>query len=175
MFREIPLYVFDHLVFQDKGVGTESEPAVTVPHEATNTREVPPAKLLLPRHVTPSYYRLRLDPYLDEPSPDGSNFTYKGQVSITIHCHNATNNVSFHAKGLQIGENISVTVLNETRTNTTATSGLTPSASTSAPPSTAVYSNTTSDPGECKVGLLTAPTDTREVPGSIPGATKFSA
>jgi hypothetical protein len=153
MFRQKLPYLLYDLIFQDKDIGTEAEPAVTVPREASNTSEntgVPAAKLLLPRDITPLYYRLRLDPYLDEPSPDGSNFTYKGQVSITIHCHNATKNVSFHAKGLEIGADMNVTLLNETR----ATSVLVSSVSTSAQPSTAAYSNTTSDEGACKYNVF---------------------
>jgi hypothetical protein len=126
---------------------------VTVRQEATNTSETTSAsaaKLQLPRDVTPMYYRLRLDPYLDEPSPDGSNFSYMGQVSITIHCHNATRNVSFHAKGLEIAGDVNVTLFNETSKTTTATSILASSASTSAPPSTVGYRNSTSDEGACE-------------------------
>jgi hypothetical protein len=149
-FHEIALVLLYNLVFQGKDIGTAVEPSVDVPHTAPNTSEdpgIPVDELLLPRDITPSYYRLRLDPYLEDPSPDGSNFTYKGHVSITIHCHNATNRVSFHAKNLEIGDDINITLSNETSTKTTASSILTSSASTSAPTSTAGHSNTTSDAG----------------------------
>ncbi|PNF24028.1 hypothetical protein B7P43_G08642 [Cryptotermes secundus] len=142
-----------------KDIGAENEPSVAIPHETPNTSEntsIPIAELLLPKAITPSYYRLRLDPYLDDPASDGSNFTYKGHVSITIHCHNATNSVSFHAKGLEIGENINVTLSNETNTKTTVTSVLSSSTATTAPTFTAVYSNTTSDAANTTSGPTSA-------------------
>lgn len=146
-----------------KDNGTEIEALVDIPHDTSTTSEstgIPAAELLLPRDITPLYYRLRLDPYLDDPAPDGSNFTYKGHVSIRIHCHNATNSVSFHAKDLEIGQDINVTLSNETSTKTTATSSLTSSASTSAPTPTAGYSNTTSDEAKTTSGTTNATTMT---------------
>jgi hypothetical protein len=79
---------------------------------------MPGTEFFLPKDVTPSYYRLELEPYLENPGPDGRNFTYKGHVSITIQCHSATNKVSIHAKNLGIGEDIEIKWLNDSALTT---------------------------------------------------------
>jgi hypothetical protein len=124
-----PIYAYSSewivtiLSFQSIDVGTATGPSVEAPDAVTNTKEeqsISAAELLLPKDVTPSYYRLRLDPYLEDAGPDGRNFTYKGHVSITIQCHNTTNKVSVHAKNLDIGEDIKIAVVNVTVATTTA-------------------------------------------------------
>ncbi|KAJ4432389.1 hypothetical protein ANN_21008, partial [Periplaneta americana] len=100
------------------------ETTTTAP-SGTSEKPIPVADLLLPRDITPSYYRLKLEPYLTELDPDGKNFTYKGHVSITVSCHNATNKVSFHAKGLNIGKDIKITLYNEPTKQTAVTHEIT--------------------------------------------------
>jgi hypothetical protein len=111
------------LVFQSTNISTTVAPSVEAPNRAPNIsvkQSNLADELLLPKDVTPSHYRLRLEPYLEDAGPDGKNFTYKGHVSITIHCHSTTNKVSVHAKDLDIGQDIKMAVVNGTAARSTA-------------------------------------------------------
>jgi hypothetical protein len=104
---------------------------------------MPEAEALLPTDVTPLYYRLQLEPYLEDRDPAGNNFTYSGHVSIRIQCHNTTNKVTLHVKNLQIGERINITLFNDTRiemTTTTKTTSAMTTASSTTPVSWPTYS-----------------------------------
>ena len=118
---------------QIKDARTENETSVEIPTTAANASAAPSisaAEALLPTDVTPLYYRLQLEPYLEDKDPAGNNFTYYGKVSIRIECHNTTNNVSLHVKNLQIAESINISLFNDTRIETTTTSALTTASST---------------------------------------------
>jgi len=104
--------------------GTENETSVYTPTTAANTGVTPSmseAEALLPTDITPLYYRLQLEPYLQDSDPAGNNFTYNGHVSIRIQCHNTTNKVTLNVKNLQIAERINITLFNDTRIETTTT------------------------------------------------------
>jgi hypothetical protein len=91
-----------------------------------------------------------LEPYLDDLDPEGKNFTYKGHATIRVQCHNATNKVSFHAKRLNIGEDIKISLLNDTAVQTEPTTALTTATTTTpvpAPTSTTRGNNVTSELG----------------------------
>jgi hypothetical protein len=112
---------------------TANGTSVNTPTTAANTGVTPSmseAEALLPTDITPLYYRLQLEPYLEDRDPAGNNFTYNGHVSIRIQCHNTTNKVTLHVKNLQIAERINITLFNDTRTETTTTSALTTASST---------------------------------------------
>lgn len=113
--------------------GTANETSVNVPTTAASTGVTPSmseAEALLPTDITPLYYRLQLEAYLEDRDPAGNNFIYNGHVSIRIQCHNTTNKVKLHVKNLQIGAHINITRLNDTRIETTTTSALTTGSST---------------------------------------------
>ena len=105
--------------------GTENETSVYTPTTAANTGVTPSmseAEALLPTDITPLYYRLQLEPYLENSDPAGNNFTYNGHVSIRIQCHNTTNKVTLNVKNLHIGKRINITLFNDTRIEKTTTS-----------------------------------------------------
>ncbi|KAJ9587526.1 hypothetical protein L9F63_028221, partial [Diploptera punctata] len=93
-------------------VGTDGNASVI----GGSITDAPPsaAKLRLPSDITPSIYRLKLDPYLEDPDPDGNKFTYRGTVSIVIHCVKSTNKVTLHSKGLKIGDTVTFSIYNDT-------------------------------------------------------------
>jgi hypothetical protein len=62
----------------------------------------------LPVHLKPIHYRLKLFPILDEFSED--NFTYTGEVKITVRCLSKTNKIVMNLDDLDITEQ-NVTVL----------------------------------------------------------------
>ena len=81
--------------------GTTNETSVNTPTTAANTGVTPSmseAEALLPTDITPLYYRLQLEPYLEDSDPAGNNFTYNGHVSIRIQCHSTTNKVTLNVK-----------------------------------------------------------------------------
>ncbi|XP_069686792.1 aminopeptidase N-like isoform X2 [Periplaneta americana] len=159
------------------GADGHSEPSsletTTTAPSGTSEKPIPVADLLLPRDITPSYYRLKLEPYLTELDPDGKNFTYKGHVSIRVSCHNATNKVSLHAKGLNIGKDIKIALYNESTkqtavtheitsamTPTTANDGTTPQTDSITPETTnatsaQVPADTTISPGNMTTPIIT--------------------
>ena len=119
-------------MLQITGTGTENETSVKVPTTAANTGVDPSmseGETLLPTDITPLYYRLQLEPYLEDRDPAGKNFTYNGHVSIRIQCHNTTSKVLLHAKNLQIGGHITISLFSDTRIETTTTSALTTASS----------------------------------------------
>jgi hypothetical protein len=114
--------------------GTANKTSVNIPTTAASTGVTPSmseAEALLPTDITPLYYRLQLEAYLEDRDPAGNNFTFNGHVSIRIQCHNTTNKVTLNVKSLQIGKRINITLFNETRKETTTTSALTAASSTS--------------------------------------------
>jgi hypothetical protein len=116
---------------------TANGTSVALPTTAVDTGEassISEAESLLPTNITPLYYRLQLEPYLEDRDPTGKNFTYYGHVSIRIQCHNTTNNVSLHIKNLQIMERINISRFNYSRIETTTTSALTTTSSTTPVP-----------------------------------------
>jgi hypothetical protein len=120
---------------------TANGTSVATPTTAAGTGEassISEAQSMLPTNITPLYYRLQLEPYLEDRDPAGKNFTYYGHVSIRIKCHNTTNNVSLHIKDLQINERINISRFNYSRIETTTTSALTTTSSTT-PVSVLIY------------------------------------
>ena len=97
-------------------MGTETDGGTSMVTGSTGTTEapIPAAKLRLPGDITPSLYQVKIDPYLDEPDPDGNNFTFRGTVSIVVHCVKTTSKVTLHSKKLQIGEDVTISIYNET-------------------------------------------------------------
>lgn len=130
----IQLYVLELVIsLQITDTGTANETSVKTPTTSANTGVAPSvseAEARLPTDITPLYYRLQLEPYLEDRDPAGNNFTYNGHVSIRIQCHNTTNKVTFNVKNLQIMERINITLFNDTRTEITTTSALTTTSST---------------------------------------------
>jgi hypothetical protein len=116
--------------------GTANETSVEIPATAANigvNPSISEVETLLPKDITPLYYRLQLEPYLEDRDPAGNSFTFNGHVSIRIQCHNTTNKVILHVKNLQIDGHINITLFNDTRLETSTTSAL-----TTASPSTPV-------------------------------------
>ncbi|PSN54264.1 hypothetical protein C0J52_08616 [Blattella germanica] len=112
------------------GTGSDASAATGHPGSGGTTEApIPADQLRLPKDVMPTLYRLRLDPYLDKPDPEGKTFHYKGSVSIVIHCINSTNKISLHSKGLTIGENVTISIYNESEPQ-----GVTSAPATPAPP-----------------------------------------
>lgn len=139
-----------------KDIDTANGTSVQVPSAAANTSVAPSisaAELLLPTDITPQYYRLQLEPYLEDTDPDGNNFTYYGHVSIRIQCHNATDKVSLHLKHLQIIGRINISLFNDTGIETRTTSAWTSSSRT--PASAPIY--TTNDNSTTSDVVLTTP------------------
>lgn len=137
--------------------GTTNETSVKIETTAANTGVAPSiseVETLLPRDVTPLYYRLQLEPYLEDRDPAGNNFTYNGHVSIRIQCHNTTNKVTLHLKNLQIGGHINISQFSDTRIQTTTPTALTKASSTT-PVSGPTY--TTDDNNSTSVVVSTAP------------------
>jgi hypothetical protein len=120
-------------LLQITDTSTENETSVKIPTTAANTGVAPSmseVETLLPTDITPLYYRLQLEPYLEDKDPAGKNFSYNGHVSIRIQCHNTTNKVTLHAKNLQIGGHINISLFSDTRIETATKSALTTAAST---------------------------------------------
>jgi hypothetical protein len=130
----IQLYVLEMVILlQITDTITANEMSVNTSTTAANAGVTPStseAEALLPTDITPLYYRLQMEPYLEDRDPAGNNFTYNGHVSIRIQCHNTTNKVTLHVKNLQIGGRINITLFNDTRIETTTTSALTTASST---------------------------------------------
>lgn len=116
-----------------KDAGTGNEASLEIPTTAENSSaasSVSAADTLLPTDVTPLYYRMQLEPYLEDTDPAGNNFTYYGRVSIRIQCHNTTNKVSLHVKNLQIGGRINISLFNDTGMESKTRSALMTASST---------------------------------------------
>ena len=122
------------LQITDTGTANETSVNMTTAANTSVTPSMSETEALLPTDVTPLYYRLQLEPYLEDRDPAGNNFTYNGHVSIRIQCHNSTNKVSLHVKNLQIGERINITLFNDTRAETLTASALTTASSTTPVP-----------------------------------------
>ncbi|XP_025830380.1 aminopeptidase N-like [Agrilus planipennis] len=58
--------------------------------------------LRLPSHVYPTFYKLRIQPYLKEEEPE-KNFTFVGKVIIGIRCTKRTKTIVMNAGNIQIG------------------------------------------------------------------------
>jgi len=138
------------ILLQITDTGTANETSVKVETTAANTGVAPTIseiETLLPKDITPLYYRLQLEPYLEDRDPAGNNFTYNGRVSILILCNNTTNKVMFHAKNLQIGEHINISMFSDTGIQATTPRALTTASSTtpvSGPTHTTDDNNSTS-------------------------------
>jgi hypothetical protein len=121
------------ILLQITDTGTENGTSVKLPTTAANTGVTPSmseVETLLPTDITPLYYRLQLEPYLEDSDPAGKNFSYNGHVSIRLQCHNTTNKVALHAKNFQIGGHINISLFSDTRIEMTTTSALTTASST---------------------------------------------
>jgi hypothetical protein len=130
-----------------------NETSVKMQTAAANTGLAPSmseAETLLPTDITPLYYRLQLEPYLEDRDPAGNNFTYNGHVSIRVQCHNTTKKVTLHVKSLQIGGHINISLFNDTRIETTTPSALTTTSSTTPVPGPTY----TTDDNKSVVGAL---------------------
>jgi len=113
--------------------GTANETSVNMQTTEANTGVAPSiseVETLLPKDITPLYYRLQLEPYLEDRDPAGNNFTYNGHVSIRIQCHNTTNKVTLHVKNLLIEGNINISLFSDTRIETTTPRALMTASST---------------------------------------------
>ena len=81
-------------VVSDEAAGTSSQPA--------------PPDIRLPRHLAPEAYRLRVLPLFEE-----GNFSFSGEVTVTLRADAAGGNVTLHVSQLLV-YNDSVTVLDVT-------------------------------------------------------------
>jgi len=59
----------------------------------------PEDRYRLPDDAVPIHYNIRITPYIEE-----DNFTFDGEIAVSIEIHRATRNLSLHALNLTIDE-----------------------------------------------------------------------